>query len=197
MGTSPLYLLGDDDPGAGSGAAVPGRMEAIRGGDDGAFNTFYDQYAVRLHRYLFTVSGGSDALAKEALQAAMLKVIRYAKALPDGEAEWRWLARLGRTALFDIQKGERRRSDREQRFAADPTEADSPSAAEERLHAALAEVLEETPPEDRRLVEGVYFERRSQEELAVELGVSRKAVESRLARIRVRMREKLKTQLGK
>jgi RNA polymerase sigma-70 factor (ECF subfamily) len=57
-----------------------------------------------------------------------------------------------------------------------------------RLLGLLESGLEALPFEERRLAEAKYFERRSVRELAEELGLSEKAVESRLGRIRHKLK---------
>ncbi|MEM7393164.1 MAG: sigma-70 family RNA polymerase sigma factor [Verrucomicrobiota bacterium] len=174
------------------------RMESIRHGNEAAFNDFYRTYAERLYRYLFTLARGRDDLARDALQEAMLRVVRYARPLPDEAAVWNWLARIGRTALVDLLRKEGRGQERERQFL-ETVNADlgpSESAMAERLHVILSALLDDLPEEDRRLVEGVYFQGRSQANLARETGTTRKAIESRLARLRQRLRKRLQEMLN-
>jgi RNA polymerase sigma factor (sigma-70 family) len=53
------------------------------------------------------------------------------------------------------------------------------------------ETLDELPPEDRRLVEGKYIEGAAVKELSSQTGLTDKAVESRLLRLRRHLRERL------
>ena len=49
--------------------------------------------------------------------------------------------------------------------------------------------LNELDEEERVLVESIYFERRRQRDLAGESGTTPKAIESKLARIRAKLRQ--------
>ena len=60
-----------------------------------------------------------------------------------------------------------------------------------RFSALLVEELKQLPAEDRALVEGKYLQGTSIRELAAQLRLTDRAAESRLARIRLRLREQL------
>ncbi|PYI82836.1 MAG: hypothetical protein DME26_16320, partial [Verrucomicrobia bacterium] len=60
-----------------------------------------------------------------------------------------------------------------------------------RLGALLEESLEELDPQDRRLIEGKYLDGETIKELSAQTGLTDKAVESRLVRLRRRVRELL------
>jgi len=170
-------------------AALTRRMAA---GDELAYRTFYDAYFNRLSRYLLVVTAGDEDAAREALQSALVRVVRHIKVFPSEAVFWSWLTLLARSALSDQTRKRRRYLAFLDRFTwhtrAQPTAPDDPEA-DARLVALLETSLEALPFDERRLVEAKYLERRSVRELAKGLTLSEKAVESRL----VRLRHKLKT----
>ncbi|HLP78535.1 MAG TPA: sigma factor-like helix-turn-helix DNA-binding protein, partial [Candidatus Paceibacterota bacterium] len=68
---------------------------------------------------------------------------------------------------------------------------------EEQLKEILAESLQELPTEDRDLINAKYLQGVAVKDLSVLTGVSDKAIESRLLRIRRQLRERLLKKLRK
>ncbi len=66
----------------------------MKEGDDMAYRTFYDAYYPRLWRYLLVVTSGNEEASSEALQSALVRVVRYIKVFPDDTAFWGWLTVL-------------------------------------------------------------------------------------------------------
>jgi RNA polymerase sigma factor (sigma-70 family) len=170
-------------------AALTRRMAA---GDEVAYRSFYDAYFNRLSRYLLVVTAGDEDTAREALQSALVRVVRHIKVFPSDAIFWSWLTVLARSALSDQARKERRYlafldrftwHTRAQEAAPDDAEVDT------RLDTLLESSLAGLPFDERRLVEAKYLERRSVRDIAEDLSLSEKAVESRL----VRIRHKLKT----
>lgn len=160
-------------------------------GEETAYRTFHDAYFDRLSRYLLVVTAGDEDAAREALQSALVRVVRYIKVFPSDAVFWSWLTVLARSALGDQTRKQRRylafldrftRHNRTQQAAPDDAGADA------RLASLLERSLGALPFEERRLVEAKYFERRSVHEIAEDLSLSEKAVESRLVRIRQKLK---------
>jgi RNA polymerase sigma-70 factor, ECF subfamily len=170
-------------------AALTRRMTK---GDEWAYRTFYDAYFNRLSRYLLVVTAGDEDAAREALQATLVRVVRHIKPFPDEAVFWSWLTVLARSALSDQARKQRRylafldrftQHTRAQQSVSDDHEADA------QLLAFLERGLAVLPGEERDLVERKYFTRQSVREIAGELETSEKAVESRLVRIRRKLKE--------
>lgn len=161
-------------------------------GDEQAYRTFYDAYFNRLSRYLLVVAAGDEDAAREAMQSALVRVVRHIKVFPSDAVLWSWLTVLARSAFSDQNRKRRRYLAFLDRFTwharAQQTASDDPQA-DVRLGALLEIGLGALPSDGRRLLEAKYFAHRSVREIAEELGLSEKAVESRL----VRIRDKLKT----
>jgi RNA polymerase sigma-70 factor (ECF subfamily) len=161
-------------------------------GDEQAYRTFYDAYFNRLSRYLLVVAAGDEDAAREAMQSALVRVVRHIKVFPSDAVLWSWLTVLARSAFSDQNRKRRRYLAFLDRFTwhtrAQQTASDDPQA-DVRLGALLEIGLGALPSDERRLLEAKYFAHRSVREIAEELDLSEKAVESRL----VRIRHKLKT----
>lgn len=159
-------------------------------GEESAYRQFYDAYFDRLSRYLLVVAGGEEEVAREALQAALVRVVRHIKVFPDEAAFWRWLTVLARSAFADEIRKRRRYAAFLDRFTrhveiqpGDNGEADA------ELLALLERQLAELPSDERELVEQKYFARRPVRELAAAGDKSEKAIESWLVRIRRKLRD--------
>src|SRR5205814_9299783 len=148
----------DVEPGETLDVARPTRR--MKEGDEMAYRTFYDAYYPRLWRYLLVVTSGNEEASSEALQAALVRVVRYIKVLPDDTAFWGWLTVLARSALSDQNRGHRRylafldrftKHTQVQQVSPDHTAADS------KLLTMLEANLAEMPSEERELVEAKYF----------------------------------------
>ena len=158
----------------------------IRARDGAAFRGFYDATYERVRRFLLVLTRGREDLVRDALQETFLRVLKYAHALPDDAAAWRWLLRVARTALIDLLRRERRLpasgGDTQPALALLPAEEDD--ATEPLLLAALERARLRLPEEERVLLDAHYLDGVPQGALAQARDTTRKAVETRLARVR-------------
>jgi RNA polymerase sigma-70 factor (ECF subfamily) len=161
-------------------------------GDETAYRKFYDAYFDRLSRYLLVVASGNEEAMREALQATLMRVVRYIKIFR-GEAEfWSWLTVLARCAFTDDTRKRRRYLAFLDRFTAHAHvefELAKNADADGRLRLLLERSVASLPDDERQLVESKYFERRSVREIAAELQSTEKAIESRLTRVRLKVKE--------
>jgi RNA polymerase sigma-70 factor (ECF subfamily) len=159
-------------------------------GDETAFHEFYAAYFNRLLRYLLVVSRGNEEVSRDALQLAFVRVARHVRRFESEPAFWSWLTVLARSSIVD----ETRKRSRYQALLArfiehTPEAADSHSSADQRFLELVREELAALPAEERELMERKYFGREPIRTLADERDLTEKAMESRLLRIR----RKLKT----
>jgi RNA polymerase sigma-70 factor (ECF subfamily) len=166
---------------------------AIRAGNEAAFQSFYENYCDRLYRYLLVLTRGNEDLSRELLQTTMAKVVRSIKPFADERSFWSWLSTIARNAFLDAC----RKAGRGPSLVPFPTgepEAIAPTApAQEELalEQALDESLHALDAEERELIEAFYFGQASQQSIAERRNTTAKAVESKLARIRQRLRENI------
>ena len=186
---------------AGDASDVAELTRRMVAGDEDAYRKFYDAYYDRLSRYLLVVTRGDEDAAVEAFQTTLLRVVRHIKVFADEDVFWSWLTVIARTALSDQNRTKRRymafldRFRRQSLLDPKQEQAEPPDAVGSDHDARLLGLLESQlvclPPEDKRLVEWKYLERRSVRDIANVLEVSEKAVESRLVRVRCRLKEAL------
>jgi len=156
----------------------------LRSGNAAAFDVFYASHADRMYRYLLVSARGDEEVARDVLQDALLRVIRYARPLDTAEDLWRWLVSLMRSALID-----RCRRDGRDRSLPLDREPASEERATDSLFARLDEALAALPAEERGLLEEHYLQGASQAEMAIRHDASLKALAMRLSRLRRRVRD--------
>ena len=159
-------------------------------GDEAAYREFFEYYYARLFRYLCVVANGDEHAAQEALQSTLDRLVRHVRPFDDEAVFWSWLTVLARTAYLDHQRGRRRYFGFLERFRshAENPETAAPDDADVVLRERLQRGMQSLSPDERQLLDWKYDERAGVEEIAARLGVSPKAAESRLSRVR----EKLK-----
>jgi RNA polymerase sigma factor (sigma-70 family) len=175
---------------------VESLTRAMARGDENAYRQFHEAYFQRLFRYLLVVAAGDEDAACEAVQAAFLRVVRYIKPFATEAQFWNWLTVLARTALADQRRKRSRYRAFLERFTGHARmEMDSRAASDGQADAQLLAALEVRvrglPPEERELVERKYFSRESVRDIAAALQLSEKAVESRLTRVRLKLKSDL------
>lgn len=171
---------------------------AMSKGDEMAYRTFYNAYFDRLLRYLLVVTGGNEEAAREALQLALVRVVRHVKAFEAEEKFWSWLTVLARSALADESRKRRRYFAFLERFTRHqetvPVAMDN-GEADEQLRALLESKLTALPDDERQLVEQKYILRQSVREIADGQQTTEKAVESRLSRVRRKLKDAVLAEL--
>jgi len=182
---------GQSGPAAGGQTASVGirsLTRAIVKGDEAAFGEFYDRFSGRLYGLLLFLTSGRELIAREILQLTMIKVARKFRVFENEAALWAWLSKVARNALIDYI--------REQSRLPKPTSVDLLSSSVNAPESGEADLLEwlecglnALDEEERALVESVYFQRRRQRDLAGQSGTTPKAIESKLARIRAKLRQ--------
>lgn len=166
----------------------------LAGGDETAYHTFHDAYFDRLSRYLLVVAGGDEEAAQEALQATFVRVVRHIKVFPNDAVFWSWLTVLARSAFSDQSRKRRRYLAFLDRFTQHSRAAQAlaePGPADTELFTRLEQNLAALPFDERDLLERKYFARESVRQIADELRTTEGAVESRLGRIRRKLKAAL------
>lgn len=164
-------------------------------GDDAAWVRFHRSYGPGIFRHLLTATRGDYDLASEALQNTYLKIARHARRCESEVQFGAWIRLVARSALSDC------RSHRQSFFAllrrreADVT-GDNPASVDLQQTALLDVALTRLNPDERALLEAKYFDGRDIRTLAAELGLTTKAVESRLTRARAALRDHLTSLLA-
>ena len=171
--------------------------ERIRGmtvrmatGDETAFKEFYEGYCDRLFRYLLLLTRGNEDLARDLLQITMAKVVRNQREFRDEAQLWNWLAAIARNSFIDSLRRTQRAPQLVPLLADDAPETPMVPADESDapLFDALDRCLIELEADEQALIEAVYFKGGSHHSVAEEQNTTPKAVESKLARLRQKLR---------
>ena len=186
----PAAALQPEAVGGATAVNLKELTKAISKGDEAAFTRFYDLYSLRIYKHLLVLARGNEAEAREVFQTVVVKLAKGFKVFDEERRMWGWVCRLARNAYVDLCRARRR----DQRLV--PLEEHKPELAEgrdgeHRLSESLHHALEQLTAEEQELMRAAYVDERPLQELANASGQTYKAVESRLARLR----QKLKTNL--
>jgi RNA polymerase sigma-70 factor, ECF subfamily len=163
---------------------------AVRRGDADAFAGLYDLYSFRLYKYLLVLARGDESDAREACQAVFIKLARRCDAFDEERRLWAWLCALAKNTFIDHCRA-RQRLKRFVPLDQVPAEPNGHPNPEHRLGEILRDALAALPPDERELIQAAYVDNRPLQELADAAGQTYKAVESRLARLRHRLKGQL------
>ncbi|MBL9168735.1 MAG: sigma-70 family RNA polymerase sigma factor [Verrucomicrobiales bacterium] len=158
--------------------------------EEDAYREFYHAYAHRLFRYLLVVTHGHEETAKEALQQTLLRVVRNIRRFDSEEAFWSWLTVLARSAATDQARRGRSYLNLLQGFYEQWTASGTHPEPEpsDRLNDHVDSSLASLSEEDRHLIHLKYLARTPVREIAEKLNTTEKAIESRLVRVRQRLK---------
>jgi len=164
----------------------------MRAGDEGAFTEFYESYCDRLYRYLLLLTRGNETVVRDMLQTTMTKVMQLTREFNDEAHLWNWLAAIARNNFFDSLRRTQHAPQIVPRLSEDcpgiPAVVDD---SERMLADALDRSLLELDSDERALIEAFYFKDGSYQSVAEEQDTTPKAVESKLARVRQKLRAAL------
>jgi RNA polymerase sigma-70 factor, ECF subfamily len=161
---------------------------AIVAGDEAAFAQFYDAYSGRLYGFLLVLTSGQEDVARELHQLVMVKVARKFRVMATEPEVWAWLTQVARNAFVDHVRKQARRRECALDSSASESRAPQADTAEQNLIQQLEEGLEHLDADERLLLEAVYFDKRAHKDMAAETGVTLKAIDSKLGRIRAKLR---------
>jgi RNA polymerase sigma-70 factor (ECF subfamily) len=192
-GGADLWPAQNLKPQAGTVVATPdiqALTRAVRRGDADAFSRFYDLYSFRLYKFLLVLARGDENEAREVCQAVFIKLAKRCDLFDDERRLWAWLCVLAKNTFVD----QCRRRQRLSRFVSLDELCAEPNGQvrpEHRLGEILREALAALPPDERELIQAAYVDKRPLRELADEAGQTYKAIESRLGRLRQKLKEQL------
>lgn len=177
--------------------AAPMSVEELTRGlarcDESVFQEFHTRYFDRLHQFLIVVARGDESQAAEALQETLIRVARNPRIFQDEAVFWYWLKAVARNAARDQGRRRSRYERMLERFGWQRISPESVQMedSEANLSALLEESLSELSSEERMMVEGKYLEGLRTREISTNSGLTERAVETRLSRLRSQLRESL------
>jgi RNA polymerase sigma factor (sigma-70 family) len=165
----------------------------MRNHEEAAFSEFYECYCDRLYRYLLVLTRGNEGLSRDLLQETMTKVMQRIRAFENEPQLWNWMAAIGRNTFIDWLRRIQRTPQMVPLFEVDAHQiAAKPADDSERtLFELLDGCLLDLEPPDRSLIEAFYLHDGSYQSLAEKQNSTAKAVESKLARLRQKLRAAL------
>ena len=166
-------------------------------GDDSAWHEFHRQYGPSLFRQLLAATKGDHDLASDALQQTYLRIARNVRACESEAMFSAWLRIVARSALSDCRRRRQSFWRMLSRRRDEPEETSALEAGENRLLSALDAALSEMDEKDRVLLQAKYFGTAGVIDIARQLSISPKAVESRLTRARADLRQRLLAALNR
>jgi len=170
---------------------VAALTSAIRAGHEPAFEQFHALYAARLYRHALLLARGNEHEARELAQAVWVKVATHCQPCANDDALWAWLRCVTRNAFIDLWRA---RSARERRIVPLDDTAHHHAIIAQResvLSAGLRQILDALPADEQELLQAAYVDEKPLADIADSAGTSYKAVESRLGRLRARVRARL------
>ena len=162
--------------------------------DRDAFMRLYDHFMPRLCQYLRGI-GSPEAIAEELAQEAMLRLWQHAATYdPLRSAASTWLFRIARNLHIDRLRRENQWIAVDMEPLEFEAETDNPafsSAESFAAHADLNERIERLSATQARLIRMSYFEAKSHQEIATELGMPLGTVKSHVRRAFLRLQDAL------
>lgn len=177
-------------PGTDAAFDVAEMTVAMSRGEEAAFRTFHAHYFRRLAGYLMIASRGDEHRMKDALQETFRRVVKHVRPFTDETVFWSWLTVVARTALADERRRERRYWGFLDRFRVFSVAPEMRSCAVI-VPTTIQTLLDQLPAEDRALIEAKYYEQQTVRDIAASLGTTESAIESRLVRIRRKLKPAL------
>lgn len=157
---------------------------AMQRGDEAAWRRFHDRYYEDLRRVALA-KGVSESEVADVIQRSYLRILKHLKVFTSEDDLRAWCCCLLRSEVIDASRRTARRLSMIERF--------KEWVAEKSTHWMGVDLLEGMESSERMLLERHYIEGWSQAELAAEEGVSVKAIESKMARLRRRARTLIET----
>jgi RNA polymerase sigma-70 factor (ECF subfamily) len=168
-------------------------------GDEDAFLEFHRLYFDRIYRLVLLHCRGDETQARDAVQDVFCRVARHVRQFEDEEVFRCWLVALARSSARDAGRKRHRYlrmlMDYAQRWL--PVAGQPLDDSERHSENLMIRCVNELEADDRALVEGKYFARLTTEELARQTGMTARAVESRLFRLRAELRRRFLAKLRK
>ncbi|HTG75530.1 MAG TPA: RNA polymerase sigma factor, partial [Steroidobacteraceae bacterium] len=163
----------------------------------------------RLYRFALPRLSRDEDLAKDVVQATLIKALRGLAGFRGDSALFTWLCQICRREIVDQLRKLRRRSEQvvliddspEVRAVLESIEAPrstEPTYAQDaaELHRIVHAVLDRLPARYGEALELKYIEERSVEEIGDRLGIGHTAAQSLLARARIAFRDGMEAVFG-
>lgn len=165
--------------------------KGILAGDEYFFNLFYKNYFPKFYKYAFVLTKGNQNMIDDTLQDAMIKIIRNIKVFIDESYFWHWCVKIIKGCFIDILR-------KEINFKSIPMSEDQLTefVKETELNTfcnvEIKKAIALLEPEEKKIIEYKYEENKSSEEIGLAFQMTSKAIDSKLYRIKAKLRESLR-----
>jgi RNA polymerase sigma-70 factor, ECF subfamily len=165
-----------------------GLVDLIAAGDRRAFETLYLRHRSQVFRYLIRLIG-NDPVAEEIVNDVFLEVWRNAHRFEAKSQVATWLLGIARyKALSALRRRSEAQIDEDAVAAiADPADDAETTADRQSRSAILRKCLTQLPAAQREVIDLVYYQDKSVEEVAKFVGVAANTVKTRMFYARNRM----------
>ena len=168
-------------------------LRALSHSDEKAFTKFHGRYYKAIFAYNMILGKGNEQLAVSLTHECLLKYAQNVKQLNSEQELYNWLRRVSRNLFIDYCRKESKRPDissldREQ---AEALIDDEYRIEKQTLIQLLEKEISELPDKDADILKAYYYQGCSQSDIAEEYHTTRKAIESRIARIRQFLKKRL------
>ena len=187
-------MTGADHAEADADAEIFVLTKKLRDGDDSAWRVFFNDYYGRTRAYVRKVWRGGDEAVDDLVQETLVRAVRHIRPFESEEALWCWLTCLAKSVVADRGRKESRKSGFLERLFRRTSQEDFDGAG---IVESVRELLPGLRKRTAGLLSAKYLEGKTVAEMAVELSLSEKAVESRLTRARAEFRRKWEKEKGK
>ena len=156
--------------------------------NEAAYREFFNLYYKRLWAYLITVSKGNFNDVEEAVQLTLIRVVKNIRAFEREDVFWNWLTRLAKSAYIDCYRKQSTFQKLVSSFRQYRENSDSYQTSTS-TEICIEQALNRLDSANQQLIRWKYFDNWSYDAIADELGVSSKAIESRLGRARKKLKQ--------
>ncbi len=165
-------------------------MQAVVGGDVGAYRELLNRHVRGIHAFVYRLLG-SRAEAEEVCQESFLRLWTSGKSYGSRAKPSTWLYRVAHNLSVDRLRRRRESSASDQMDEVPGSGRPSLHLHEKQVAEAVERALAELPERQRAAISLVHYQGMSSAEAAEVLGVKLRALESLLARGRRQLRERL------
>lgn len=162
-------------------------IQSVRGGDQRAFATLYDNYSASLYGVVCQIVK-SDAIAEDVMQDAFVNIWKKFQTYDPAKGSiFTWMLNISRNKAIDSLRKSKRMGEVEiQDDVANVGIADTRSTQLNENTIGVREMMNKLPPEQQVILDYIYFQGYTQQEVSDELDVPLGTVKSR---VRIAMRE--------
>lgn len=162
-------------------------VQAVRGGDERAFATLYDNYSASLYGVVCQIVK-SDAIAEDVMQDAFVNIWKKFQTYDPAKGSiFTWMLNISRNKAIDSLRKSKRMGEVEiQDDVSNVGIKDTRSTQLNENTIGVREMMNKLQPEQQVILDYIYFQGYTQQEVSDELDVPLGTVKSR---VRIAMRE--------